>query len=1097
MNKLQIYKASAGSGKTYLLTENYLKLAFEFPDNFSKILAVTFTNKAAEEMKTRIIEELNNIINLQEKANHFESIKTHLNYKNNAAVLKRALLVRDNILHNYSLFHVSTIDSFVQKVIRAFSYEMNLSSGYDIELDTQKVIDDLTDLLYNSILDNKHLQNWLIKYAEHKINDGKSWDFRKEVKELANEIFKEKFQNLYSEKDDVNIEREKMNKFLNILYSIKNNFESKMDELKQNVVGILKNAGINNEDLGGKFKTITNHFIKKIADKKYDDIAKGFKDATVGIENWYAKNASSDIINSIEIVYEDLHKNVVQYFELFNTESEKYYSAIHVINSFHSFGILNDIASFLPEYRNDNNLLLISDTTVLLKKIIGDNDTPFIYEKIGNRFKSILIDEFQDTSTFQWANFKPLILNSLSQGNYNLIVGDIKQSIYRWRGGDWKLLLKGAKNDIGHALTEDMSLETNWRSKKNLIDFNNVFFHFLPRILQNQYNHELDGINNAEVLESLTNEGYKSVLIDAYEKNCQKVPKSNDKVGGKVKITFLENKKSEDEEEASNKVAELINNLIVNEGHKANDIGILVRTNRQSKIIVDLLLDYQASNLDAHKYQIISADSLYIGNSSIVKLLVSAMKFIHNEADQVNIAQLVFEYQKLQVNKEFDYNEVFLSIKDETYTKLLPEAFLEDVKNLSKKSAFELTEELIRIFNLKNQQEEFTYLRSFQNAVSDFMKNRTSDLSEFLNWWEEKGKTTSVQISDKVDAVQIITIHKSKGLAFNTVIMPFADWKIDHSAMNAPLLWTNSEQKPFKDFSFLPVKYTSKLANTVFRKDYFDEKLYTYIDALNMLYVAFTRAKNELHVFSKYSSKKVDTIKDVGQLLYELLKMNTAENNDDCGTLIDVNPLFNIAENTFVSETDHQVIQKTDSKESKEIKLAEIEEGREYPNNNWTGKVQIRYNSEDFFIESIEAIEEKVNFGTLMHRIFAEIKTEKDIETSLQNMYFNGFITKEESEELKIKIEEVVSRENIKDWFSDKYEVKNEEALITVKGDIRIPDRVLIGEDEVIVIDFKFGKQQEKYKKQILEYKNLIKEVYKQDTKAYLFYVEENVTVEV
>lgn len=835
MNKLQIYKASAGSGKTYLLTENYLKLAFEFPDNFSKILAVTFTNKAAEEMKTRIIDELNNIINLQEKASHFKNIKKHLKYKNNDAVLKRALLVRDNILHNYSLFHVSTIDSFVQKVIRAFSYEMNLNSGYDIELDAQKVIDDLTEMLYNSISENKYLQNWLIKYAEHKINDGKNWDFRKEIKELANEIFKEKFQNLYSEKKDVNIEREKMIKFLNVLYSIKNNFENKMNELKHNVDEILKNAGINNEDLGAKFKTITNHFFKKIPNKKYDDITKGFKEAINGIENWHAKNASSDIKNSIEIVYESLHENVVKYFEIFNTESENYYSAIHVISNFHSFGILNDIASFLPEYRNDNNLLLISDTTLLLKKIIGDNETPFIYEKIGNRFKSILIDEFQDTSTFQWANFKPLILNSLSQGNYNLIVGDIKQSIYRWRGGDWKLLLKGAKNDIGHALCEDMSLDTNWRSKKNIIDFNNVLFQFLPRILQNQYNHELDNINNPEVLKTLTDEGYKSVLIDAYDKNCQKVPDSKDKIGGKVKITFNgKSSKTDDEEDTENEVAELINSLIVDDGYKASDIGILVRTNRQAKIIVDLLLDYQAKNYNAHKYQIISADSLYIGNSSIVKLLVSAMKFIHNKADEVNIAQLVFEYQKLQAKKDISYNKIFLSIKNEEYTNLLPDAFLEDVQNLSKKSAFELTEELIRIFNLTQIKEEFTYLRSFQNAVSDFMKNRTSDLSEFLNWWDEKGKTTSVQISDKVDAVQIITIHKSKGLAFNIVVMPFADWKIDHSTMNAPLLWTHSEQKPFKDFTFLPVKYSSKLANTVFRKDYFDEKLYTYIDAQHL-----------------------------------------------------------------------------------------------------------------------------------------------------------------------------------------------------------------------------------------------------------------------
>ena len=1090
MQKLQIYKASAGSGKTYLLTENYLKLAFEYPDNFSKILAVTFTNKAAEEMKTRIIEELNNIINLKNKANHFESVKKHLNYKNNDALVKRAIQIRDNVLHNYSMFNVSTIDSFVQKVIRAFSYEMNLSSGYDIELDTQKVIDDLTDKLYNSISENKNLQNWLIKFAKHKINDGKNWDFRKEIKELAKEIFKEKFQNLFNLEKDAEEERKKMIKFLSVLNSIKTDFEKKMNKLKEDVFEILNTAEINNEKLGQKFTTITNQFLKKIPDRKYDDITKTFISSLDGIDKWHAKTSSVEIITTISSVYESLHSKVLEYFELFNNGSEKYYSAIYVIQSFHSFGILNDIAALLPEYRNENNILLISDTTLLLKKIIGDNDAPFIYEKIGNRFKSILIDEFQDTSNFQWTNFKPLIVNSLSQANYNLIVGDIKQSIYRWRGGDWKLLLNGAKNEIGPSLVEDMTLETNWRSKKNIVDFNNVIFQFLPRILQNQYNLEIDKIKNTETLQALEKEGYKSIIIDAYKKNCQKVPEN--KEGGKVKIVFSDDKNSDENE--NSEIAELINNLILN-NNKPSDIGIIIRTNKEAKDTVNLLLDYQTKNAGAIKYQIISSESLYISNSSIVKLLVSAMKFINNKIDTVNIAQLVFEYQNIKVNSEINFNKIFLSVKDETYTDLLPDMFLEDIKALSKKSAYELTEELIRIFDLKFQKEDFTYLRAFQNEVSDFIKSKNGDLSEFLRWWDEKGITKSIQIPEEVDALQIMTIHKSKGLAFNILIMPFVNWNLEPSPQNSPLLWTNSKVKPFNEFSFLPVKYSNKLLNTIFRKDYFDEKLYSNIDALNMLYVAFTRAKNELYIFSKYKTNVKGAIKNVGQLLYEVINTNTAEHNADCGDLQDLKPYYNINDTTFLLDREHEKSLEI-IKEEKNDNSLNFEDGMEYPNNKWFGKVQIRYNSEDFFIESIEAIEEKVNYGTLMHRIFSEIKTEKDILPSLQKMYFDGFITKEEQKELEIKIIEVVNRKTVKKWFSGKYEVKNEEALITVKGDIRIPDRVIIGKEDVIVIDFKFGKVKEKYKEQILEYKQLIHEVYKLPTKAYLFYVEEDIIVE-
>ncbi len=1099
MNKLQIYKASAGSGKTYLLTENFLKLALENPDNFSKILAVTFTNKASEEMKTRILDELNNLINFKDKANHFASIKRHLNFKNDEDVVKRANIVRDNILHNYSLFHISTIDSFVQKVIRAFSYEMNLSSGYDIELDTQKVIDDLTDMLYKSISDNKHLQKWLLKYAEHKINDGKNWDFREEIKKLAYEIFKEKFQELYFDKNNNENEREKIEKFLALLNSIKKKFEKKMDTFSLKYKSVIDKKGINYESLGNKFKIISNHFYKKIPSKIYDDINQTLIKSLDGIENWHKQKEENEIIETIESVINNLLKIVEEFFDIFKNESEEYYSAVHVLQSFHSFGILNDLAAFLPEYRSENNLLLISDTTLLLKKIIGDNDAPFIYEKIGNRFKNILIDEFQDTSGFQWENFKPLIMNSLSQGLYNLIVGDIKQSIYRWRGGDWKLLLSGAKKDIGELMSEDKSLDINWRSKKNIIQFNNAIFDILPSILQKQYNNKLEEINNSEILDKLIKDGYNKVILDAYEKNCQKVPESKSKLGGKVKITFRDKDlKIEDKEEGNYNFPEMINNLLKNDNYNPKDIGILVRKNLEAKEVVDLLLDYQTNNKESIKYQIISADSLHIGNSSIIKLLISAMKYIHNQNDTINIAQLVYEYQKKISENDIDFNEIFLSVKNNTYKDLLPNNFVENSFELSKLSTFEISEKLIRLFALKYEKEEFIYIRSFQDVISDFTRNKNSDLSEFLRWWDEKGRTKSVQISDKVDAIKVMTIHKSKGLAFNVVIMPFANWSIDHFAKNAPLLWTNSQKSPFNQFEYLPIKYSKKLINTYFSEEYFNENLFANTDAINMLYVAFTRAIKELHIYSyfKEPAKKETEIKDIGQLLYKAVKINTTKEIENCSTLINLAVNFDASKNILLIEDEYSKNIKS-IENNADLKIVTLDELDEYPNNNWQEKVKINYGSEDFFIESIEAIEEKVNYGTLMHKIFAEIKTSDDIEDSLKKMYLEGYITKKETEELKLKIEEVVSRKNIKDWFSDKYDVKNEEALITIKGDIRIPDRVLINEDTLIVIDFKFGKQQEKYKQQILEYKHLIEQVYKRDASAFIYYVEEDIVWEV
>ncbi len=617
MNTLQIYKASAGSGKTHLLTQSFLKLAFESPDSFSKILAVTFTNKAAEEMKTRIIEEINNIIDHRADSPHYNHLKECFKEKSENRIIEDAVLIRDNLLHSYSRFNVSTIDSFVQKVIRAFSYEISVSSNYDLELDTEKVLSDLTDLLYRKITIDKELQKWLIKFAEYKIDEGKSWDFRKEIVNLAYEIFKEQFQSIksFSKEHKESDGKELLNKLLSELMKIKNSFEKKMNSISENADDIIKRAGIiNPKEYGAKFNTIINYLTVNLKIRKYEPLKTVFS-ALDGFDNWYAKSADEELVSAIHSVFEPLYTCVENAVKLYNTENSMYLSAVNTIRHFHSFGILKDISDLLPEYRNDNNLLLISDTTMMLKEIIGNNDAPFIYEKIGNRFKYILIDEFQDTSGFQWANFKPLIENSLSEGMFNLIVGDIKQSIYRWRGGDWKLLLKGVKKDIGEAMIEEKSLDTNWRSKKNIIDFNNSFFETAPHYLQNQYNKELETIGDDAILKDMKSKGYGSILKDAYSDNYQNLPDLKGKTGGRVKVQFIKNSGRSSaayKETVSELMPETINFLLKNKNYEARDIAVLVRTNRQGKEVVDMLLNYQENSPGAVNYEIISAESLFI-----------------------------------------------------------------------------------------------------------------------------------------------------------------------------------------------------------------------------------------------------------------------------------------------------------------------------------------------------------------------------------------------------------------------------------------------------------------------------------------------------
>jgi ATP-dependent helicase/nuclease subunit A len=1085
MNKLQIFKASAGSGKTYLLTENYLKLAFEQADNFTKILAVTFTNKAAGEMKARILSELNNIILKGKKAEHYKSISEHIHSESENYTVQRAKSVRDSLLHNYSMFYVGTIDSFVQKVVRSFAYEMNLNSSFDIEMDRNKVISDLTEKLYEQSSQNKELRNWLIQYAEHKINEGKAWDFRSEVKNLSEEIFKENFQSLFVKAEEDEIEQPKNQVFKSTLYGIKKNFENQMTDISIRYESILKNAKINHTQFGRNFQTISNHFLKNLPEKKYDDIKITLINAKEGPEKWYAKSANDQIKASITSVYSELNLCLSDFFQLFESESENYYTADAILQNYYSFGILNDIASFLPEYRNSNNVLLISDTNLLLKEIIGNNDAPFIYEKFGNRFNHILIDEFQDTSGFQWLNFKPLIENSLSFGNYNMIVGDIKQSIYRWRNGNWKLLHEQIQKDIAEHFISEQTLNSNWRSKENIVQFNNSLFKKLPEMLQMQYNNDISSINDETLKEKLRREGYTDIIQKAYNKHEQTVPDQDEKKGGTVKLFFTHSSNNtEYNKKVYDVLPETIESILRNGHAKASEIGILVRRNAEAKTVADMLLQYQKETVQSEKYQIISPESLYIGNSPSVKIIISAMKCLQSSENDINTAELIFEFQKFKGNTQSLKNDLFLSVKKNEYGRFLPEAFLKNKNELKRTSLYELSERLIEIFDIAGSKKDFLYLKSFQNLISEQLNKQNSNLSDFLDWWNEKGKEKSVQFSDETNALRIMTIHSSKGLAFKYVFIPFADMKIDHG-VNSPLLWVKTDKEPFNSIKYFPVKYNSKLIQSYFAEDYLNEKLYAYIDTLNLLYVAFTRAKSALYIFSSFPKTKKNEYSSAGHLLHSFVT-SSLEHTDQIKSLhfskdsINEFNVFSYSEEAVVAEVTRQK-----QSELENVLFAPVE----YPNSIFQDRIHINYSSEDFFTESIDNVENMVNYGIFMHQVFAQIHYKDDVSTVLEAMISEGYISENEKKQIADRIYEIISRDNVKEWFSQDYNVITEEALITAEGDIRIPDRVILSDDKIIVIDFKFGKKHKKYFEQIKEYKELIEEVYEQKTEAYIYYV--------
>ncbi len=1115
MSKLKIYKASAGSGKTHSLTEEYLSLAALYPDNFKRVLAVTFTNKAAEEMKQRILESLNEILKDGEKAdfyyvfenairqaaidnlpNNSNTEKTETYGQGTAAkssfeILESVKKVRDSILHNYSYFSLSTIDSFVQKVIKSFTYEIGVESGYRIELDTEKVLSEITELLYKQIDTDKSLRDWLIHFANYKMDEGKNWDFRSEINKLAREIFKEEFETGDADEDE-EAQYEAISANFESLNNIKLSFEKQMAEIGKDAKKIIANPI--GTSLGRNISYIETFLTKRITDnQKPEDFIPNNTIIKIidDVDSWTAKSASAEVKSKAEELFPQLNPLLNKAMNLISNDYKFYLGALNVLSAFHAYGILKKLASLLPEYRNRNNLLMISDTTRILKEIIAGNDAPFIYEKIGNRYRHVLIDEFQDTSGFQWENFKPLIQNSLAEGQSNLIVGDIKQSIYRWRGGDWSLLLSKVDEEIGNIYIEHKTLETNWRSKKNIIDFNNSFFKIVSDSLQNLFNSELEA-GDKGLMDKGFDEQFRQVISKAYADTYQKLPDKDKKKGGRVKVQFYNQKGvSKDwQKEVSDDLPQVIEQLLTKKNYHPGDLAILVRKNSEGREVANLLLNYQNATPDALKYQIISSESLMLANSPIIQILVNAMHFLHQPDDGIRLHALVTVYNQTfdpeRIIEDFFYaNEEIIKAKQ-----LLPLDFFRRLENLRSSNIYEITEGLCRIFSLNKLKGQLAYLQSFQDLVADFGQNEAIDLGAFIQWWEEKGRNNSVQLSDQQDALKILSIHKSKGLAFKVVLIPFCDWPLKPSANQDIIMWTDSKITPFSELGKFPVVFRKYLVNSVFYQEYYKEVLYSFIDALNMLYVAFTRSREELIVMAPVKEKQPKTPGSIADLLY-----NAIEKPLIFDGLVDLNKHFYAQTQLFELHKDYNDFD--GDKFVKELKEKPTFEIQEYPSGDWNSKISIQHSSEDFFMKSIEYIQEKVNYGTLMHELFSRIKDGSEIETLVDEFYYAGKIGSEEKSKLINKVKEMINRPKVASWFSNKWEVKTEDGILNTDGKIRIPDRVLIGKDETLVIDYKFGKQYDESIEQVKEYIELLKSMDYPNVKGYVYYAEKNIVEDV
>ncbi|MEO9805952.1 MAG: UvrD-helicase domain-containing protein [Reichenbachiella sp.] len=1028
-----MYRASAGSGKTYILTYNYIRLALQYPDYFKTILAVTFTNKATEEMKSRILETLEQ---LAKGYHHMSGDLTKELSISETQLSARADKLLRSILHNYSFFAVTTIDAFFQKIVRSFAREIGIQSGFKIELDQPKVISEVIDQMLAEMADDPQLVRWLTDFAIYQINQGKSWDTRKDIKSLSSELFNEF---LVLNKNKVFDQLGKPDFISDFILSLNDRREKLVQGLSvigNSIHAILEAHGLTRDDfsykvagVGGYMEKLSNGEFAEPGKRVYDALEQG---------KWFSKGADARVAIDSALVAglaDELSKAIDYYFE----NNKEYQSLNQVIKYIYTFGLLSRISEEINDYREANDLLLISDFPVFLNEIIHDSDAPYIYEKVGTRYKHYLIDEFQDTSGLQWNNFKPLIQDTLSAGNFSMVVGDIKQSIYRWRGGNWKILLEQIRQDIGESQIKDEGLSTNRRSKQTIVEFNNDLFHAAPLMLENHLGNQL-----GEAVKSNLN------MIAAYHGSSQELfDESGD---GLIDLHFYE--KNEDIDDVDEYVVgELVKKLqqLQDANYQLNDIAILVRTNPQGRKIVQGLMECQlASGEDGYKYEVISNESLYVKNNKAVHLILQSLAMIASPAQELAKSQLMYAYRQYASS---------LEPKGELVK--LPELPLDQ---LSRMNLSLMVEAIIHHFKMYVVQNDHAYLLAFQDLVLDYLKYENDSLTDFLDWWSDHD-TRSIQVSEDQEAIRLMTVHKSKGLQFKVVIVPYCQWKFDHSGTNEQLLWCETNgSEILQQVPYVPVRYKNDLSQTVFEKDFYLEKADIYLDNLNLLYVALTRAEEALFVVSQVNAKSKN-ISNVGDLLYSYCLEKSLLDDELIPIRIGRLPEYSSYDKPLIN----QVFLNVNDFVPPEQRLKLRQKGQ--------------------ILE--EAVIDSINYGQIIHWVFSLIQSRKDFTPALNKAQIKFGLTDNEMAEIKLKLREIWNIPQIADWFNQKWEVKNESSILLTSGKLKRPDRVIVKDNQAIVIDYKTGARADGHVRQVQEYKSILSEMGYDQVDGYLIYLSE------
>ncbi len=1046
-----IYNASAGSGKTYTLAYKYVRDVIEEPMLYRGILAVTFTNKATEEMKRRILSEIHSLA-AGHKSNYLERLCTELSLTE-VEIRARAKSVRSYILHDYSRFTILTIDRFFQRIIRAFIQELGLDMNYNIELDPTTILTQSADRIIEQVAENSELKRWISEFIEERIEDGKSWNIQEGILSLSGEIFKESnYDTLESAPSKARLKE--------IIKSYRARTESTKAQIMAigaQALSIIESApNIDTDSFKGKRGGFISYFTRLKNDETKEPTATQRAKA----------ESADDWGKGVEAISQQLQPLLKQAIVLYDENIKLWNTTTLLSENYRSFALLSDLYAMVKEVCNEQNMMLLSETKLILSQFIKDNDAPFIYEKVGNRFERYMIDEFQDTSIKEWSNFLPLVQNAMAQSDKEsvLIVGDIKQSIYRWRGGDWRILHSQAREDMGIEQTEVINLKENYRSLKNIVNFNNAIIQSVVSNDSLLLTERLAEAHSAGRIGASARDELASLLSDAYSSHSQ-IPRKSGDSDGYINITIQE------EEPA---IIERIKQIL-DHGFKPSQILLLVRSNAEGVKVAGRLLEFKRENQDERYYfDVMTQEALVVGSSPIAQFVIASLRLALNPND--NIARAIY-------NRYLAGRELEAPLSDEEQT------LLRQCRGLSTEEAFE---RIVMYHNLSEKASEVAYLQALHEAICGYCSSKSGDISLFLRWWTEHGAARSISVEQSDYSIEITTIHKAKGLEKAVVILPYCSWNLEPKSsgggrnsqgkpQSGSAVWAEAQEELAELGSF-PVKYRQTMGESHFSEQYYREAVYAHIDNINMLYVALTRASQALHIFFKKGKP------GIGRAIEVAIRCEGEEFSvgDERGRVT-----------VGADYTSYEIGEMAPPiKESGGEPQDTLYHMTSYP----TAKADLRLRlpSQRYFEEQSEEMNPRSQ-GILMHKAFADSASREDIFASLDLMRLNGAISDEEHCSLSAQIHRSLENPLIAEWFDPEWEdVRCEADIITPRTlHFKRPDRVMISGDRAIVVDYKFGEiHSSAHKKQVTTYMHLLSQMGYTDIKGYIWYIRSGEIVE-